>query len=242
MEILIAICILGTVTSQTLLDAGIILIFFCLLYSRFVKKEKLNYTFAQALPEKMILGYLVVVILGYLMPVSPDIPVAEYIVKFTWIVHLYLWIWAFTKIEYKPVRWIKFYCYAFLIPNIYALVSYWRGTDLLTGRDNIRITGLVNSSTYHAHGNAMIFVFFLALTLLNFKKLERKFQYVVVLSLILHTLSIFLTYTRGIWLALAVTAFYFLWLYRKKWTLYFTVFAGLCFIVLLISRNFFTIA
>ncbi len=239
MEWLIGICILGTVTSQTLLDAGIFLIFFYWLYKRFYKKEKFDYVFGRTFPEKMILGYFAVVCIGYLWPASPDIPVLEYIIKFQWIFHLYLWIWAFSKLEFKPLTWLKFYSFAFLVPNIYALISFARGFDLLTGRDNRRITGLVNSSTYHAHGNVLIFVFFLALTCFYFKKLSQKMQWTLVVALILHFMSIFLTYTRGVWLALAITVFYFMWEYRKKWTLFFGAFLAVGSVLLFNLSGFF---
>ncbi len=190
---------LGAVTSQTVLDAMIILLLFGLIY-------KLIGNFRAEAPKFKILGiewaflgYFMVVLLGYYFNASKEAEIGWNLKKFLWIPHLYLFIYSFLNIRISHTRIIKFCSFFFLLPNLYALGSYIVGYDLITKIENKRILGLVTSATYHAHANAIVFVFYFACLYFGFNKLSTRMKFFSGLAFILFAASIFLTFTRGIW-------------------------------------------
>lgn len=150
--------------------------------------------------------YVLIVICGFIFNAPKEAPWHESLLRFTWIFNLYILTFAFTLSAPRTERILQFLSVIILPPTIYSLISYYHGVDLITGRDNARITGLVNSSTYHAHGNAVIFVFLTSLLVFAYRKLSVAWQFVCSVSIVLLGTSIFLTLTRGIWLSIAISA------------------------------------
>lgn len=197
----------AAVSSQTLLDISIT----CMalvwigvgLKKGFRTEGRLNTVGA----EWGFVAYVVVVICGFIFNASTEAPWWDSLIKFTWILNFYILIYAFSKNTFNLEKVLKVLCVLLLPLTIYSLISYWHGVDLITGRDNsTRITGLVNSSTYHAHGNAVIFVFLAAILLFTYQRLNRTWIFFCVASISLLGASIFLTLTRGIWLSIALSA------------------------------------
>jgi O-antigen ligase len=85
-------------------------------------------------------------------------------------------------------------------------VSFVRGFDLITGTENSRITGLVNSATYHAHGNAVLFVILIGCLYFSYHRLSSLWKVISLVSTTLLGMSIYLTYTRGIWISIFVSS------------------------------------
>lgn len=207
--------LVAAVSSQTLLDTVTVLI---ILFSVYLYQQKRRVVNIKKIGiEWAFIGYLIVVGLGYAVNGTQDAEWRKSILKFSWMILLYFLILAFQFIEVIPVVTLKYLSFLTIGPTIYSLVSYVRGYDLLTGRDNSRLTGLVNSSTYHAHGNAIIFIFLVGGLYFCYQKLTKNWKVFSIISTALLGLSIFLTFTRGIWISIFLSScIVFLFLDFKK--------------------------
>jgi O-antigen ligase len=170
------------------------------------------------------------VFLGFVLNASKEAEWASSIVKFSWLINLYILIFTFQALKIETVQIIKVLSVGTLLPTVYSLASYVHGLDLMTGRLNDRITGLVNSATYHAHGNAMVFVFLVGSLCFSWRLLSRKWRIFAQVSAFLLGVSILLTFTRGIWISLlAVSATMTLFFFGFKRFVQVLVAAGLAF-------------
>lgn len=214
--ILLGLYPIAAVSSQSLLDLIMILIsliWFFSIYKKGYNEETRLYFFGA---EKPLLMYFIIVVLGFIFNASPDAPWLESLLKFSWVLNLYILIYALRSSILKIENVLKYILILIFLPTLYSLIGYYNGVDLITGRDNSRITGLVNSATYHAHGNAIIFVFLLSLFIFYRKNISNKFQFLLISSLMLLGVSIFLTFTRGIWLSIALSSLTMSFLYSRK--------------------------
>lgn len=191
---------IAAVSTQSGLDVATILMF--LVTSWQLYKKKSDFTVKWIGIEWAFLGYIAVVILGFAINASAEAEWARSALKFSWVINLYILILTFQTLKVDTVKIIQIISVGTLLPNLYAMASYINGFDLLTGRINERITGLVNSSTYHAHGNAILFVSLLGGLAYSRSRLSTAWKNFVVLSTLLMGVSIFLTFTRGIWLSI----------------------------------------
>lgn len=216
---------LGAVTSQTLLDVALVVLFSGFLFELYKKRQSVNsnavVTDAQV-PwigiEWAFAGYLLVIILGFIFVAAPGVEVGFALKKFVWIANFYLLIYAFQRARLKPMPMLYWFSGLFLAPNIYAISTYFTQYDPIAKTNLLgRVIGMVSSATYHAHGNAVVFVFFSALLYFYFRKLTVRMKVLAAMAYGLWGLSIFLTFTRGIWLAIFVSSFLMLLLlsFRK---------------------------
>lgn len=242
LPVLFVLYLVAAVSSQSILDFVTVLIIILTLMaiyqfnsktilskskSTFSKLDNLKLVFQELFGSKnkigiewAFAGYICIVILGFMFNASKD---AEWLIaarKFNWFVLIYILIQAFKTIHVSLVEALKYLCLFSFPSTLYSLISYLLGSDLLTGRDNSRITGLVNSATYHAHGNAFLFVIMLAGIYFYFNELNRFWKLCVLISTSCLGLSILLTFTRGIWLSLIVSSmvilFYINWKHALK--------------------------
>jgi O-antigen ligase len=221
---LIGLVILGGVTSQSLMDIATTALFLMLLTDLVRKKTSLKQIKFIGI-EWAFVGFFTVAIIGLYLNGKAPVPWFNYLSRFNWILNLYIFIYAFDQIEFDGVKWLKYFCLAFLIPNIYALVTYVIYYDFLLKREITAILGLVDSATYHAHGNSLIFIFFTALFIFLNKHLSKLEKFLIATCLSLMGASIFFTFTRGIWGATFVTLFILLFIRSKKMTLVFLGFS-----------------
>jgi O-antigen ligase len=217
--ICLAVYVVAAVASQSVLDLSIFLMTLGWL-SQFIRPRSRPASHLNWIGiEWAFIGYMLVVGLGFYLNAAADAEVARSFSKFVWILNLYVLIYVFQKVQIKEKAFLKFLCFAFLIPNLYALLGYTLGTDPITGREADRIIGFVASATYHAHGNAMIFTFFSALLFFNFQKLSFWKKQVVLVAYLIFFFSIFLTFTRGIWISIFVSSVIMGFLIHYKKTL-----------------------
>lgn len=214
---------LGSVASQSLLDAATIFLSGSLIWSLFKNRNEWPIYFKKVGPEWAILAYFVTVVAGYVLSASADAEVAWNLKKFTWVLSFYVYIYAFGRSKLKPKQMLWYFSLFFLIPNLYAIVGYLVQFDYITQVVIRRAIGLVNSSTYHAHANALLFVFFAALLIFYFNRLSRTLKVVGTLSLIIFFFSIFLTFTRGIWISLFLSTLIMTYFVNWKWATAFVV-------------------
>ncbi|MBC7419415.1 MAG: O-antigen ligase family protein [Bdellovibrio sp.] len=191
----------AAVTSQSILDATMFLISFGWIYSMIKKKTHKN-TLHKIGIEWAFLGYLGAIAIGFIVNASPEAPWAVMFLKFSWILNLYILIFAFENVTVNIEKWFKFLCVLILLITIYPLATFKFDPDLINNAEASRLYGFVNSPTYHAHGNAMIFVFLFSILFFTFKKLAAPWKILSSVTIILLGASIYLTYTRGIWLSI----------------------------------------
>jgi hypothetical protein len=213
--------VLAAVVSQSLLDLGFFVLAVLWAYQFFYKKNREVFLFKKIGIEWALVGYLVVIALGFWFNASAEAEVAKSFSKFIWIVNFYLLIYAFKTIQFDIHRALVFLVFAFLLPNFYALIGFAVGIDPLTGREADRIIGLVSSATYHAHGNAIIFVFFASFLFFKFKELSTQMKVVSFFSFLVFGLSILLTFTRGIWLSLFLSTLIVVFFFKARRALQF---------------------
>jgi O-antigen ligase len=191
---------IAAVSSQSVLDLSTILMLLVTAWMLYQKRSDFNFKWIGI--EWAFLGYVATVILGFAVNASPDAEWLRTLVKFSWLVNLYVLILTFQRLRIEVAQVIKVLAVGTLLPNLYAMASYMNGYDLLTHRINERITGLVNSATYHAHGNAVLFVILLGALVFSPACLSKRWKIYSWFSLTLLGLSIFLTFTRGVWLSI----------------------------------------
>lgn len=212
----------AAVSSQSILDLTTILMFFVTLW--LIRKNPQKFVLKKIGIEWAFLGYGVVVALGFLFNASKDAEWVRSAIKFSWLLNIYILIYTFQSLKISSAFILKALTLLSIGPTIYSLISYVHGLDLITGRSNIRITGLVNSATYHAHGNAFLLIFMLGSLIVCHKKLSYFWKYFGGFSIGLLGLSIALTFTRGIWGSLFLSSLivlgYFDW---KKVIRFFSV-------------------
>lgn len=218
---------IGPVVSQTLLD---LMLFLILVY---FAKESFKHKFQNFsnlrkpyLFEYGFIFYIISIVAGFLILGITDPEAWARLSKFYWIINFYLLVWTISRYKINLVTLIKFFSWAFLAPNIYAVLSLFYGYDIIRQKAlPFRLTGLLDSATYHAHSNALIFVFFLSLLFFKFNKLSRFYKVLSIAAAFLMGLGIFMTYTRGIWLSIACTVFVFLFSQHRK-LLFLVIIAG----------------
>lgn len=223
---------IAAVSSQSVLDISTFVLLITTLY--IIRRNPGRIAFTKIGIEWAFLGYVIVVVLGFIFNSSPDAEWLRSASKFSWVINIYILIYSFQVIKIESSSVLKTLSILSLGPTIYSLVSYIHGTDLLTGRSNERITGLVNSATYHAHGNSFILVFMIGCFLISYKRLSRTWIGISILSIFLLGLSIVFTFTRGIWGSLffssLVVLSYFDWKKAVKFVVVSCLIGGLTFL------------
>lgn len=232
---LIGLVVLGGVASQSLMDTATVFIFLFFLKDLYQKKTSLSEIKPLGI-EWAFIGYFLVAVVSLALNGKPPVPWFEYLSKFNWILNLYLLIYAFNKIDLNHKKWLNYFALAFLIPNLYAVATHITRYDYLTKQALTGgIIGVVNSATYHAHGNSLIFVFFTAFFIFCYKILSEQQKIFLTSAVLLMGASTFLSFTRGIWGATFVSLLILFLLQNKKYALYFV---AICFFGLILSVSF----
>jgi len=212
-----------SVVSQSLMDASIVILFLTLLITHWNSFSTINsLRFIKRRPYLFEVGFILYIIsiaIGFLYYKTDQTEILKAFGKFTWILNLYVFYWYFrtSKINLNQLTW--FYVLAFLIPNIYGVITFIYNYDFIqfvTLKDR-RIIGLLNSATYHAHANALIFSFFTTYIFFRFKELTSTLKITFSLASVLMGLSIFLTMTRGPILSLFIVFMIFIFMQSRKW-------------------------
>lgn len=229
---------LGSVTAQILLDACIVSLVLILIYMLVGKeqREEAKKFFSAVGIEWAFLGYFIVAVIS--IAVNAMDPKPWIVLKrFDWVAHFYLMVWAFSYVTVDLKKWFRFFCWAFVLPNLYAIWAYWYGVEIFSGTvDSDRVVGLVHSATFHSHASAVILIFFGTLFGYLFNQLsvrERAFGAFCVFAMFM---SVFLTMTRGIWFSVAVSTLFVLGALSIRWVAWGAVaMAALCSLGLQVS-------
>jgi O-antigen ligase len=221
LPLLIGLSVLGGVVSQSLMDLAATVISIFIIHNLYKKKVTIK-SFKPIGIEWAFLGYFCIALIGLIINGKPPVPWFFYLSKFNWVFNLYVYIYAFNRVEPNYSQWMKYFSIAYLLPNIYAVITYFTRYDYLTKKEIVGGTiGIVDSATYHAHGNSLIFIFFVAIFVFSYERLTKNIKIISFLSLLLMGASIFLTFTRGIWGATFVSLLVLFLLRKKSWALYF---------------------
>ena len=211
-ELLLGGMLLGTVTSQMLLDFCLLTGWAWLIYSK-LRPSSYGYSipfFRIIGIEWAFLAYFIIATLSLALNAPEPIPWFYSLKKFTWIADIYLMSWLFQNSYLKAKTLLIYSLVVFFLPNLYAITGFLMGQDLVTGNGIHRAVGLVNSATYHAHGNGAIFVFFFTILLIQWPLLSWSLRTLSFISATLMSFSILFTYTRGIWLSITLSLLFLL--------------------------------
>lgn len=211
---------IGPVVSQSFLDLSIFLIFICFIVLFFRKKQPYSIPYRKPYIFEYGFVFYIIAIVSELLILKVADPESWYrLYKFHWVINFYLFVWALSHYEINLSKLSKFFAFAFLLPNIYAIASTLAGYNWLSNQTihNFRLQGLTESATYHAHGNGLILSFFLVILFFQFKKLSTFYRYLSILAVSLMSLGIVMTFTRGILLSLSVSILAFLFFHSRKY-------------------------
>lgn len=210
---------LGSVTAQILLDACIVTLLLILIYMMVNKAERSEAKrfFTAVGIEWAFLGYFIVAVIS--LAVNALDPKPWIVLKrFDWVAHFYMMIWALSYVTVDLKKWFRFFCWAFLLPNLYAVWAYWYGVEVFSGSlDGDRVIGLVHSATYHAHASGVILVFFGTIFAYVYGQISVKERAFGAFCLFAMFLSVFLTMTRGIWFSVAASTLFVLAVLSVRW-------------------------
>jgi|GEM_PF-2208518 len=210
---LIAGSALGPITSQLLLDLSMVSIWICLPWERCILHKTSPHFFKKTGIEWFFIGYFLVSVLSLAINAPDPKPWFYSLRKFTFIFDFYLLIWASSQMSGNLKNWFYFFCFASILPNVYAFTAFAHGRDFISGEPTEgRLTGLVHSATYHAHANGVILVFFGVLGIGLWYSISPRLKVFLLFSLGVLGTSVFLTYTRGIWISVALTTLLFLFI------------------------------
>ena len=215
-----------SVVSQSLMDASIILLLIALCIQHFKAKNTAHISLRKLrkpyLFEIGFILYILSICIGFLYYKIDLGSAASSLIKFSWIINFYIFYWYFTTNKPNFETLALFFSLAFLIPNIYAISTFLYNYDFIrhTQLKDHRVIGLLNSATYHAHANALIFAFFSSYTFFKFNELSKKLKIAYLLSSLLMGLSIFFTMTRGPILSLFLVFMFFIFKQSKKMFFY----------------------
>jgi len=212
-----------SVISQSILDLSITLLMLSLIFYHYIKHKtspKIAIIRKPFLFEIGFILYIFSIVLGLIYYYQFDFKtIIQSVIKFSWIINFYIFYWYFktTRPKFKTI--VLFFICGFLISNIYALTTFIYNYDFLTQDElkNRRVIGLLNSATYHAHANALIFSFFVTYIFFKFKELSFKLKVAFLAATTLMGLSIFLTLTRGPILSLFIVFMIFIFMQSRKW-------------------------
>lgn len=216
MQYVLPMMAVSALISQSLVDLFLIVCVGNWLYF-FIKeknrKEFLPYTGLEWAFGGLFLAMLLSVLVNYwgqweyLWPVH----------KIKWVLEFYAMVWFLRRFGFNAEKTVKTILWVGMIPSIYAIATYFNGTDFLNpDRDTAaRVVGLVNSSTYHAHASAIL----LGLSLFYFvqnKMYKARANWILAPLLFVFFCSFYLTYTRGAWLAFFAGLVVFVMLQGRK--------------------------
>lgn len=219
---LLGVHVASSIVSQSLVDIS--LFFIAALLVVFFLKSRSEFDGKLHFPMWPILGYVVIVILGYLVNGTfAEVP-WDSIRKFIWILNLVILYWAFKNFKIKVQVFLMTLAVLALIPSVYSLITFFYEYDFMTKVSIQRIVGLVNSATYHAHGGALVFTVLVGLHLVYKRAFSQKQNIFLYAVEVLLLASIFLTFTRGIWVALMASSVVILFLYRLKHMVFLVLF------------------
>lgn len=191
--------LLGAVSSQSLLDFFSILLLGGMLFDYFFKR---NVSINWIGIEWAILAYFAIISFGLWIRNVPAEDVEFQIVRLTWLPTLFVYIYGVSKLNLKFKTMLFYFSLAFLLPNFYSILTYLFQFDYFTNVPITRAIGLVNSATYHAHANAILFVVFSAMLFFGYSKINNRQRIFFIMALSIFFVSILVTMVRGIWFSI----------------------------------------
>lgn len=231
-----------SVISQSLMDASIVLLFITLCIKHFKTNSLSNPLPRWRKPYLFEIGlilYILSICIGFVYYKTDLSAAISSLAKFSWIINFYIFYWYFKTNKPNSKTLALFFILSFLIPNIYAIATFFYNYDFIqfVQLKDRRVIGLLNSATYHAHANALIFAFFSSYSFFKFNELSRKLKIAYLISSLIMGLSIFFTMTRGPILSLFLVFMFFIFKQSKKMFLYTLTISLISFSILYTQTN-----
>lgn len=198
-----------------------------------VGKSSGNEILPDSFSVSLFIGWFVVAVLGIVLNYGIHGEYLNPLLKFKWILLFYCFAYIVRYFEYSIESILSHLLFWVALPSLYCWATFFSKTEFLyPDRGVHRVVGLINSSTYHAHAGGVIFAFLGGLYIYFFKQFSvpRKILYLSLGFLLVG--SIYLTYTRGIYGALAIGFLLGFLLWRPIWSLYGAALMGILLAVL----------
>lgn len=213
--------LLSSIISQSLQDFFVVLIIVSVIWKKY-KEKKLSTLFDMNKFFNLWLLFLISSLLVILFRYGFNEEYLSSFLKFKWIIMFFIFQSVF-KDNLVSIKHIKKLIYFSAIPAIYVCLTMIFKYDFLQSHSIVRAVGMVNSATYYAHAAGVIFVFYFVLFWGTKNQDKRAVNYIYSAILLIFGLSIYYTYTRGIWGSVFFALFICLFQFKKSYSLMFLI-------------------
>jgi O-antigen ligase len=214
---------LGLVASQSVMDGFLILstlLGFTLLIKSNFSLKRLH------LPPWLYLAipWFLWVMVGFIIKAPPQAAMFSALKEFTWLLNLPLLVLLWKQIE-PDRKTAEAFLIILLFASLYAVIIYALGFDPLqqTWTDRtINLAGFWRSGGFFSNAMALAQSYgpltILIMPLAFFRILKpSKDSHLLLITAILVSLAVLFTFTRGVWLALAMTTLIGSFVYSRRW-------------------------
>jgi O-antigen ligase len=217
---LFAICVLCTQSGSDLFST---LLCFFLAYVWY-DKRKAGEKFSALRPmgfDWLWIAWFLVAAIGFAANRPPPAETPENywlyrLVEYKWILILYFMVAGFRVANFKEEN-MKWFNGAMLVATIYAIADYFWQLRSVDDPTQVRLEGLINFSMTYAHVYGVFFCALVGLYFGVFKDLSKQKKWFYLLVIVLTGVSVLLTYTRGVWIAVFASLVIISFLWKPKY-------------------------
>jgi O-antigen ligase len=221
--ILLLLFAISTLISQSAMDLfSTVLCLYLAFQWIMAKRNKEEFSPVQKMGfDWLWLVWFVAVAIGFAInrpppPETPDNFWLARLLEFKWIFILYFMVGGFHLAKFKEddLKWLNG---ALLLCSAYAIADYLLQVKSASPTDEVRLGGLFQFSMTYAHSYGIFFCALLGLFFEIHKNLPTKKKWFYIVTLAVLGLSVLLTYTRGVWIAVfaSIITISFLWRLRN---------------------------
>lgn len=203
---LLSLFFVGLLSSQSLIDLFAGLISLTVIYKVFRQQVRLP----KFGIEKFLMAWALVILTGLLINMGPDVPWIKNFLEFRWMLELYFFAAALSLVDPREKDFDKL-LYPLLFASLFAVVICFLSFIPTIGAwansykfvSDHRAGGLLSNPMPLAHSYGMLTLVLMGPILLYTKNDFRKNK-LWLASTLVTGLAVFLTFTRGVWIGLAV--------------------------------------
>lgn len=207
----------STLISQSLMDLFSTLFCLTFLGVAFARRDGLTWhdLFPRLGIEWLWLGWFLVVAASFAVNAGPETPWLMRLVEFKWILILYPMI-GFLYRRFPGVDILLWVLPIVALVDVYSIVSWFRGADLVTGTIDGRAGGPFANAMTYAHSTMMV-VCLLGGPLLEIGAVPARLKRWLIVVFLFTSVCFLLSFTRGAWLGLFFAAVVTLFVRRPLW-------------------------
>lgn len=211
---LFALFAVSILISQSLMDLFSTLFVLTFLGMTIAKKVRWRDLFPRIGAETLWLAWFVVVAISFALNTGHGAPWVTRLVEFKWILILYPMI-GYLVLNFPTAAILPgAFCLITLV-NVYTLIGWILGRDLVSGSVDSRAQGPFANPMTYAHSTALLF-FLLAGLVLEKNSVPAKWRKPLIAVCAMTGLCVLLSFTRGVWIGVAIGGVITAFLYRPK--------------------------